>query len=102
MRTFLIAALAAGLPLSNAFAQQDLAPAVAPRESNWAVFFFLSAADDRTTRPATANLNPACWSSKTTGGIGALVEYKTPVSIVLGTGFHYLGTHNNMCTPSLE
>ena len=102
MRALLIAALAAGLPLSNAFAQQDPVPAFAPREPSWAVFFFLSAADDRTTRPTTPNLNPACWSSKTTGGIGALVEYKTPVSIVLGTGFHYLGTHQNRCTPNME
>jgi branched-chain amino acid transport system permease protein len=84
VRTFLIAALAAGLPLSNAFAQpQEPVPAFAPRETSWAVFFFLSAADDRTTRPET--LNPNCWSSRTTGGIGASVEYKTPVSIVLGT-----------------
>jgi hypothetical protein len=93
MRRFLIAAVAAGLPLSNAFAQ--LTPAFAPPEPSWAVFFFASVADDRTTRPSSPNLSPSCWSNKTTAGLGALVEYKTPVSVVLGTGLHYLGTHKN-------
>lgn len=100
MRKFLLAVVTAGLPLSNAFAQ--LTPAFDPPEPAWAVFFFASAANDRTTRPGT--LNPACWSNKTTGGIGASVEYKTPISVVLATGFHYLGTHKNSdrCAPDME
>jgi hypothetical protein len=77
------------------------ASAHADRESPLAVYFFASAADDRTTRPS--GFNPSCWSSETTGGAGVFFEYTTPVSVTLSSGLHYLGEHKNKnCTPEMR
>jgi hypothetical protein len=90
-RLFMLFLLAAA-PFGSALAQ---------RESPFAVYFFGSVADDRTTRPS--GFNPNCWSSETVGGAGVFFEYTTPVSVTLSSGLHYLGTHKNKnCTPEMR